>query len=193
VGPFSGCWTFLRRTSTNIYWRIKVNPFVGATEMLFLFTSNPAFVVARFPFLAPQGGAHRHLPALIPRVLPASFYSASVYYTALRFKAPIRPAPASRKQNAIRALWLPGGQSSVVGATQKYMGSCTSGLPVTGSYTGARPLHNRLTRTGTCVCWGIAVSNSRYKFEPFRFRNRSETATWIQNWFKIPVGTSRKL
>jgi hypothetical protein len=47
----------------------------------------------------------------------------------------------------------------------------------------------------------MAVAYNRYKFVtvslPERFRNggglRSETATWIQKWFKISVGTSRKL
>jgi hypothetical protein len=54
----------------------------------------------------------------------------------------------------------------------------------------------------------MAVTYSRYKFVtvslPKRFRNgrftyetagglRSETATWIQKWFKKSVGASRKL
>jgi hypothetical protein len=46
-----------------------------------------------------------------------------------------------------------------------------------------RPLHNRCTRTGTCVRWGMAVAYSRYKFVtvslPKRFRKsrfNSETA-----------------
>jgi hypothetical protein len=46
----------------------------------------------------------------------------------------------------------------------------------------------------------MAVTNSRYKFVtvslPKRFHNgrfASETAALIQNWFKIPVGASRKL
>jgi hypothetical protein len=62
-----------------------------------------------------------------------------------------------------------------------------------------RPLHNRYTRTNTCVRWGMAIAYSRYKFVtislPKRFRNgrfTSETATWIQKWFKKSVGTSRK-
>jgi hypothetical protein len=46
----------------------------------------------------------------------------------------------------------------------------------------------------------MAVTCSRYKFVTAsllkRFRNgrfTSETATWIQKWFKMSVGTSRKL
>jgi hypothetical protein len=46
-----------------------------------------------------------------------------------------------------------------------------------------RPLHNRYTRTDTCVRWGMAAAYSRYKFVtvslPKRFRNgrfTSETA-----------------
>ena len=38
-----------------------------------------------------------------------------------------------------------------------------------------RPLHNRYTRLGTCVRWGMTVTYSRYKFVtvslPKRFRN----------------------
>ena len=46
----------------------------------------------------------------------------------------------------------------------------------------------------------MAVTYSHYTFVtaplPKRFRNdrfASETATWIQKWFKIPAGTSRGL
>jgi hypothetical protein len=72
------------------------------------------------------------------------------------------------------------------------------------------PLHinSRYTRTGTCVRWGMAVAYqylySRYKFVLCSItvlllkrlrggRFKSKTATWIQKWFKISVGTSRKL
>jgi len=57
----------------------------------------------------------------------------------------------------------------------------------------------------TCVRWGMVVACNRYNLQPFHFRNsyatavsllkppcggfRSETATWIQKWFKISVGT----
>jgi hypothetical protein len=51
----------------------------------------------------------------------------------------------------------------------------------------------------TAVRWGMAVTHSRYKFVtislPKRFPNgrfTSETATWIQKWFKISVWTSKK-
>jgi hypothetical protein len=44
----------------------------------------------------------------------------------------------------------------------------------------------------------MAVAHGRYKFVavslPKQLRNdrfTSETATWIQKWFKMPVGTSR--
>jgi hypothetical protein len=40
---------------------------------------------------------------------------------------------------------------------------------------GAPHLKNRHTRTETCVCWGMAVVNVRYKFVTDRFT--SETAT----------------
>ena len=63
-----------------------------------------------------------------------------------------------------------------------------------------RPLHNRYTRTDTCVRWGMAVACGRYKFVTVsltkQFRNgrfTSETATWIQKCFKKSVGTSREL
>jgi hypothetical protein len=46
----------------------------------------------------------------------------------------------------------------------------------------------------------MAVTHNRYKFVtvslPKRLHNgrlTSETATWIQKWFKISAGTSRKL
>jgi hypothetical protein len=45
----------------------------------------------------------------------------------------------------------------------------------------------------------MAVAYNRYKFvtapllKPPRGGFRSETATWIQKWFKISVGTPRKL
>jgi hypothetical protein len=46
----------------------------------------------------------------------------------------------------------------------------------------------------------MVVARSRYKILtvslPKRLRNgrfTSETATWIQKWFKMPVGASRKL
>jgi hypothetical protein len=39
-----------------------------------------------------------------------------------------------------------------------------------------RPLHDRYTRTDTCVRWGM--------FGGFRI----ETAIWIQKWFKNPLG-----
>jgi hypothetical protein len=72
------------------------------------------------------------------------------------------------------------------------------------------PLHNRYTRTDTCVRvrWGMAVTYNRYKFVtvslPERFRNgrfTSETAVrfqkrnghWTQKYLKKSVGTSRKL
>jgi hypothetical protein len=52
-----------------------------------------------------------------------------------------------------------------------------------------RPLHNRYTRTDTCVRLGMAVTYDRYKFRTVsitkRLRNgrfASETATWIQKW-----------
>jgi hypothetical protein len=65
--------------------------------------------------------------------------------------------------------------------------------PVKDSHTRIKPLaltsghgrymHNRYTRTETCVRWGMAVTYSRYKFVtvslPKRFRNgifTSETA-----------------
>jgi hypothetical protein len=54
-----------------------------------------------------------------------------------------------------------------------------------------RPLHNRYTRTDTCVRWGMAVTYSRYKFitvsilkPPRNGRFTSETA--------VPFGASRK-
>jgi hypothetical protein len=61
--------------------------------------------------------------------------------------------------------------------------------------------NNRYTRTNTFVRWGMTVTYNRYKFVtasiPKRLRNgrvtsASETATWIQKWFKIPAGTSRE-
>ena len=39
--------------------------------------------------------------------------------------------------------------------------------------------------------WGMAVQYNRYKFLRNGFL-ASETAAWIQKWFKTPVGTSRK-
>jgi hypothetical protein len=63
-----------------------------------------------------------------------------------------------------------------------------------------RPLHDRYTRTDNFFRSVMAVIFSRYKFVtvslPKRLRNgsfTSETATWIQKWFKIPAGASRKL
>ena len=69
-----------------------------------------------------------------------------------------------------------------------------------------RPLHNRFTRTGNFVCWGMTVTYNRYKFVAVSLPKRlragdgrfaSETAvrrsTWTQKWFKISVGTSRGL
>jgi hypothetical protein len=63
-----------------------------------------------------------------------------------------------------------------------------------------RPLHGRHARTETCFRWVMAVTHNRYKFVtvslPKRPRNgrfRSEAATWIQKWFKVSVGASRKL
>ena len=57
--------------------------------------------------------------------------------------------------------------------------------------------HNRYTRTDTFVRWGMAVACDRYKFVtvslPKRLRDgrfTSETATWIQKWFKISAGAS---
>ena len=58
-----------------------------------------------------------------------------------------------------------------------------------------RPLHNRFTRTDTCVRWGMHVAHSRRKSLtvslPKRFRNgrfTSETTTWIQKYLKNPLG-----
>ena len=72
-------------------------------------------------------------------------------------------------------------------------------LPLTNGH-GRYITVTRYTRTDSCVRWGMAVIYSRYKFIavplPKRLRNgrfTSETATWIQKWFKIPAGTSRKL
>ena len=54
----------------------------------------------------------------------------------------------------------------------------------------------RYTRTGTFPL----VKYNRYKFvtvillkQPRNGRFRIETANWIQKWFKMPVGSSRKL
>jgi hypothetical protein len=87
-------------------------------------------------------------------------------------------------------------------------------IPVKDSHTRIKPLalasghgrymlHNRYTRTGTFSVGGMAVTYSRYKFVtvslPKRFLKppcggfRSETATWIQKYFKKAVGASRKL
>jgi hypothetical protein len=71
-----------------------------------------------------------------------------------------------------------------------------------------RLLHNRYTRTGTCFRWAMAVAHGRYKcvtvslLKRLRLRSgrfnyktavrhdsfRSETAIWIQKWFKTPFG-----
>ena len=79
-------------------------------------------------------------------------------------------------------------------------------MPVKDSHTRIKPLalasgHGRyitVTPELTLVRWGMAVAYSRYKFVtvslPKRFRNgrfTSETATWIQKYFKKSVGTSR--
>ena len=59
-------------------------------------------------------------------------------------------------------------------------------------------IHNRHTRTDTCVRWGLAVTYNRYKViadslpkRPRNGRFTSETTTWIQKRFKMPAGTSR--
>jgi hypothetical protein len=83
-------------------------------------------------------------------------------------------------------------------------------MPVKDSHTRIKPLalasdhgrymHNRYTRTGACVRWGIGYAYSRYKFIAASLPERlhssrfaSETATWIQKWLKMPVGNSREL
>ena len=84
-------------------------------------------------------------------------------------------------------------------------------LPVKDSHTRIKPLaftsgHGRYItvtpeQTLMSVCrWGMAVTYSRYKFVnvsiPKRLCNgrfTSETATWIQKWFKMSIGTCRKL
>jgi hypothetical protein len=50
------------------------------------------------------------------------------------------------------------------------------------------------------IRWRMAVAYNRYKFVTVSLLKRlrggrfaSKTATWMQKWFKIPVGTSRKL
>jgi hypothetical protein len=52
-----------------------------------------------------------------------------------------------------------------------------------------RPLHNRYTRTGTFVRWGMAVTHSRYNFKPFlpkRFRNgRFASETTVRRFQKL--------
>jgi hypothetical protein len=94
--------------------------------------------------------------------------------------------------------------------TTKFPGSGTEIIPVEDPHTRikplasasaqrTRPLHNRYTRAGVFVRWVMAVIHSRYKFVTVsllkRLRGvgfRSETATWIQKWFKISAGASRK-
>jgi hypothetical protein len=85
----------------------------------------------------------------------------------------------------------------------KHSDTRTKPLPLTNGY-GRYMLHDRYTRTDTFFRWGMAVTYyNRYKFVavslPRRLRNgrfnsetavrrfRSETATWIQKWFKISV------
>jgi hypothetical protein len=75
-------------------------------------------------------------------------------------------------------------------------------VPVKDPHTRIQPLalasgHGRYI---TVTFWPLHIYYNRYKFVtaslPKRFRNgrfNSETATWIQNYFKQSVGTSIKL
>jgi hypothetical protein len=103
-------------------------------------------------------------------------------------------------------LWGKGGYG---GSPNVEAGKGVSTNKAVGFDQRPRPLHDRYTRTDTCVRWGMSVKYIAVNFLPFHFRNRRvtavsilkppvggfriETVHRIQKWFKISVGTSRKL
>jgi hypothetical protein len=121
------------------------------------------------------------------------------YCSCLRY-ASIASPPNSRFKVHPRETWDLRRQTEIIPVKDSH--TRTKPLALVSGY--GRHIHNRYTRTGTFFRWGMAVTVTgtygRNKFVavslPKRLRNgrfRSEMVTWIQKWFKISAGTSRKL